>query len=363
MKTKKTDLILVVLFCAFLVGMMLLCILLPRKDFSELEKRNLAEVPRLDLGSLASGEWGADVENYLADHLPGRDFLVGLNAYFDLLTGRQAGKDIWVRGGRLQEAPVDAQSTAVDANMQIINNFAAAVGRNVDLMVIPSAGWAGGDPEYPDEAVLEKIADQAGEAVTVLDMQPVFAGKPELYYRTDHHWTSAGAYGAYVSYMEQTGKACRAEADFRKEVLTGCFRGSTYSRSALWLTPAEDLELWHGSGNLTVTNGETEGEHSGVFYRERLEEADKYTVFLDGNHSIVRIHNPEGEGKLLVVRDSYSNCLGCFLAESYEEVVLIDLRYYRQPVSQLLQEEEFENVLICYSIGNFLTDVNLIWLR
>jgi len=363
MKTKKTDLILVVLFCAFLVGMMLLSILLPKKDFSELEKRNLADAPKPDFGSIASGEWGADVENYLADHVPGRDFLVGLNAYFDLLTGRPAGKDIWVRDGRLPEAPVDAKSPAVDANMQIINNFAAAVGRNVDLMVIPSAGWAGEYPEYPDTEILERIADQAGESVKVLDMQPVFAGKPELYYRTDHHWTSAGAYGAYVSYMEQTGKTYRAEADFRKEILTGCFRGSTYSRSALWLTPAEDLELWHGSENLTVTNGETEGEHSGVFYRERLEEADKYTVFLDGNHSVVRIHNPEGEGKLLVVRDSYANCLGCFLAESYEEVVLIDLRYYRQPVSGLLQEEEFEDVLICYSIGNFLTDVNLIWLR
>ena len=141
------------------------------------------------------------------------------------------------------------------------------------------------------------------------------------------------------------------------------FQGSTYSRSALWLTQPETIELWHGSDQLTVTNGETEGTHQGIFYMERLEEADKYTVFLDGNHSIVRVHNPEKEGKLLVIRDSYSNCLGGFLAESYGEVVLVDLRYYRSPVSQLVLEEGFDNVLVCYCCSNFLTDTNLMLLR
>ena len=101
----------------------------------------------------------------------------------------------------------------------------------------------------------------------------------------------------------------------------------------------------------------------GVFYWERLEEADKYTVFLDGNHSLVRIHNPAAEGKLLVIRDSFSNCLGCFLAESYGEVVLVDLRYYKQPVSELADLEQFDSILVCYSIGNFLTDANILWLR
>jgi hypothetical protein len=162
--------------------------------------------------------------------------------------------------------------------------------------------------------------------------------------------------------MTYLGREYRSWEDFIIEVQEG-FQGSTYSRSALWLMEGEPLELWHGSEELTVTNGESETAHSGVFYRERLEEADKYTVFLDGNHSIVRIQNPEKQGKLLVIRDSFSNALGCFLAESYGEVVLVDLRYYKQPVSQLAAEEGFDNVLICYSIGNFMTDVNFSWLR
>ena len=103
--------------------------------------------------------------------------------------------------------------------------------------------------------------------------------------------------------------------------------------------------------------------HSGVIYPQRLEEGDKYTAFLDGNHSIVRITNPNKEGKILVIRDSYSNSLGCFLAESYGEVVMVDLRYYKHPISQLCTEENFDDILIAYCIGNFLTDTNLLWLK
>ena len=95
---------------------------------------------------------------------------------------------------------------------------------------------------------------------------------------------------------------------------------------------------------------------------ERLKELDKYTVYLGGNQPLVRIHNPEGEGRILVIRDSYANCLGTFLAQSYAEVVLVDLRYYKSPVSELAKEG-FDQVLVCYSLYNFLTDANFPWLK
>ena len=229
-------------------------------------------------------------------------------------------------------------------------------------MVVPSAGWAAGVEAYTDEDTLDAIYEAAGKNVTAVPVEEIFRGKPELYYNTDHHWTSQGAYYAYAACMEAVGRDYRVEDDFQVTV-AGDFQGSTYSRSALWLTPSETIELWKGSDRLTVTNAETEGVHEGIFYRKRLEEADKYTVFLDGNHSLVRVENPQKQGKLLVIRDSYSNCLGGFLAESYGEVVLVDLRYYRQAVSELVQQEHFDDILVCYSCANFLTDTNLMLLR
>lgn len=358
---KKHNLAAAILFCGFLVTMAA-GYLLPKKAFSEMEKRYLAEAPVFHWKNVFSGQWGREAEDYLTDHVPGRNLFVGINAYVELLAGRQQLKDVWVAEGKLLEAPVALDEKAIDRNMKAINSFAENLGQQVDLMVVPSAGWAAGVEGYTDGETLDAIYGGAGDDVTAIAVEDIFRGNPELYYNTDHHWTSQGAYLGYRAYMEAVGREYRAAEDFRITVAED-FQGSTYSRSALWLTSPETIELWQGSEKLTVTNGETEGAHEGIFYRERLEEADKYTVFLDGNHSIVRVHNPDRQGKLLVIRDSYSNCLGGFLAESYGEVVLIDLRYYRQAVSELARQEAFDNILVCYSCANFLTDTNLMLLR
>lgn len=362
MKNKKCDIVTVVLFCGFLLIMMLCYLFLPKETYSENEKRYLEEVPALSWDAVASGDWGTDAETYMADHIPGRDFFVGLNAYFELYTGRQASKDIVVLGDRLVEDPEEFNTAAIDKNMSFINAFAQTIGQDVDLMIVPSAGWAARLEDYADEAIIRYIYEAADSGLNPIDVLPVFDGNIDLYYKTDHHWNSEGAHAAYSAYMSAIGREYKLAEEFEIEVCEG-FQGSTYSRSALWLTPAESLELWHGSEDLTVTNGESDAIHDGVFYPERLAEADKYTVYLDGNHSIVRIQNPNAEGKILVIRDSYSNSLGCFLAESYGEVVLADLRYYRQAISEMVAQEGFDDILVCYSIGNFLTDTNIIWLR
>lgn len=371
---RKRDKWTCVLFCGFLGAVFLLFLLLPREDFSQKEKRYLAEAPEVEREAILSGRFGEELEDYVDDHMPGRDFFVGLNAYHELLTGRQISQKVYMAAGdRLVEPPAAWNPAAVEKNMAAINAFAETVGQRVDLMLVPSAGfiledsiWGLHNP-YEDDADIREIYSQAAENITCLDLTDQFqemAGKEKLYYRTDHHWTSLGAYKAYTFYMDQVGREALPPEAFAVETVPD-FHGSTYSRSGLWLTKGEPLELWDTGGRFTVTNEETGTPHEGLFYRERLEELDKYTVFLDGNHSLVRIENrqAQGKGKLLVIRDSFSNCLGTFLADSYETVVLADLRYYKQPLSELAAEENFTDILVCYSIGNFLSDPNLIWLR
>ena len=358
---KKHNLAAAILFCGFLITMAA-GYLLPKKSFSEMEKRYLAEVPVFNARNLFSGQWGREVEDYLTDHVPGRNLFVGINAYLERLAGRQHLKDVWIAEEKLVEAPVTLDEKAIARNMKAIHNLANNLDQKVHVMVVPSAGWAAGVEGYTDDAAITAIYDAAEENVRAVSVEDLFSGRPDLYYNTDHHWTSRGAYDAYADFMELLGREYRHAEDFQVTVAED-FQGSTYSRSALWMTPAESIELWQGSDCLTVTNGESEEVHSGIFYLERLEEADKYTVFLDGNHSVVRVMNPEKQGKLLVIRESYSNCLGGFLAESYGEVVLVDLRYYRQAVSELVNQEGFDDILVCYSCANFLTDTNLMLLR
>lgn len=371
---KKGDKWTCTLFCSFLGVMFLLFLLLPRDNFSQLEKRYLAEAPEANREKILSGRFGEELEDYVDDHMPGRDFFVGLNAYYELLTGRQISAKVCVAArGRLIEPPVSMNLAAVEKNMAAINAFADSIGQRVDMMLVPSAGFIlqdtilGLHDPYQDDAYIREIYAQAGENISCIDLTEQFREMPQreaLYYRTDHHWTSFGAYTAYASYMDFVGRDALSQEAFTVERVPN-FRGSTYSRSGLWLTKGEPLELWNAGDSFTVTNEDAGKPHEGLFYRERLEELDKYTVFLDGNHSLVRIENRKavGNGKLLVIRDSFSNCFGTFLANSYETVVLADLRYFKQPLSELVREEDFTDILVCYSIGNFLSDPNLVWLR
>ena len=364
-------------FCGFLIAMSALFFLLPKQEMSETEKRVLEKAPEFSWESLSSGQFGEDIESYMADHVPGRDFFVGVHSYTELLTGRQVTKDIYLaEGDRLVERPLvwdETSAQRVHTNMAAVNALAKNVDAPVELMIVPSAGWAvrdqivGISDEYIDPTLIGNIEALANSEVKVRDIVSVFDSYENpgaLYYRTDHHWTSLGAYTAYKSYMEQLGLPYTAREEFTVETVED-FKGTTHSRGALWLIPGEPLEMWTGKGNITVTFDKSAESYNKIFFKDRLQELDKYTVFLDGNHSLVRIDNPEkaGSGKLLVIRDSYANCLGTFLANSYESVVLVDLRYYKKPVSELLAAEEFTDVLVCYSIGNFLTDTNLIWLR
>ncbi|MBQ7037774.1 MAG: hypothetical protein IJN61_01485 [Clostridia bacterium] len=374
MKAKTEHWVTVVGFCAFLGVAAALYLFLPRSEYSEREKRYLAKSPTLTIDSLVSGEYGEDLETYMADHIPARDFFVGLNAYADLLSGRQVSKEIYVaEENRLVEAPVLWNEVQATKNIAAVDRLAKALDQKVDLMIVPSAGWAVEDQiigladPYTDKEQIERLYAMTNDRANTVDVLSAFAAESDrgvLYYKTDHHWTSFGAYKAYSAYMAAKDRAYPAAEEFAVTVADG-FQGSTYSRAALWLTPSEPLELWKRTSRLFVTNSKTNQPHEGVFYTERLNEADKYTVFLDGNQAIVRIENPEnvGKGSALVIRDSYANCLGPFLAESYETVVLVDPRYYKQPITELCDKEEFTDVLVCYSLGNFMTDNNLVWLK
>lgn len=373
MKGKLRDYILCLLFLLSVFAMAALFLLLPKEDFSQKEKRYLEKAPELSWESLSSGDFGEDAEKYMADHLPFRDFFVGLAANAQRLMGLQVTKDIYVGdSGRLYEAPYRENAAATESNMEAINAFAEKLGRKVDFMLVPSAGYmmqediSGLKDPYMDDELIAAAYGLAGEELRCIDLLEAFAGadRGRLYYRSDHHWTAYGAWLAYREYMASLGREGKAMEDYSLSYIPG-FYGSTYSRSCLWQTPPEDMEVWDDGGTYTVSFSDREGEFHSLFFPERLEEPDKYTYWLDGNHPLVRIENgdAEAEGSLLVLRDSYSNCLGCFLAGSYKTVVLADLRYYKEPLSELYEQEGFDQVLIAYSIGNFLTDRNFLWLE
>ena len=372
MRKKVRNIIITVLFCLAVFAVPALFLLQPKEEFSEREKRYLAQMPTLSAQSLASGEFTEELDGYVADHFPGRELFVGINAYFDLFAGRQASKEYSLAGdGRLLSRPMEREEEALNANIAFINDFARGIAQTethipVSLMLVPSSGAVLLDgPECPDGEIISDVYERAETAH--VDLLPAFradADPGRLYYRTDHHWTSEGAFLAACAYRQSLGLPCMDREAYTRQTYEP-FYGSAYAASGLWLTRPDSLELWY-SGSLLQTENETGQINDGVFYPGRLSEQDKYQVYLDGNHSLVRIENlsrqAEEERSILVIRDSFSNSLGCFLADLYDTVILVDLRYYKLPLTDLIFSEGIDEILIEYSVDNFLHDANLAFL-
>ena len=369
----------VLLFIGIIVVMQAAFWLLPRRPFSENEKRVLAEAPQINAAGIADGSVFRSIESYLSDHFPGRELWVGTNAYLVNVEGRGATEDI-VRGtdGWLFTAPVSDDRETLWDNMQAITTFAEKQSVPVTMMAVPSAGAVVSDKlpalhmPYPDADLLEEARRIAGNTLHWVDLYTDFcsAEQPErLYYRTDHHWTSEGAYRAYCLLMEELGQSSVPRDDFTVEQISG-FYGTSYSKSGLWLTEPDTLELWTGSDIQAVTtvydaNRADPVTREGMFFREYLEDADKYPVFLSGNHARVHIETNADSGKrLLVIKDSYAHALAPFLAEEYSTIDLIDLRYFKQQtISSWLEENPADEILLVYGLSSLAEDKNLQWLE
>ena len=369
----------VLLFIGIIVVMQAAFWLLPRRSFSENEKRVLSEAPQIDAAGIADGSVFRSIESYLSDHFPGRELWVGTNAYLVNVEGRGATEDI-VRGtdGWLFTAPVSDDRETLWDNMQAITTFAEKQSVPVSMMAVPSAGAVVSDKlpalhmPYPDADLLEEARRIAGNTLHWVDLYTDFcsAEQPErLYYRTDHHWTSEGAYRAYCLLMEELGQSSVPRDDFTVEQISG-FYGTSYSKSGLWLTEPDTLELWTGSDIQAVTtvydaNRADPVTREGMFFREYLEDADKYPVFLGGNLARVHIETNADSGKrLLVIKDSYAHALAPFLAEEYSTIDLIDLRYFKQQtISSWLEENPADEILLVYGLSSLAEDKNLQWLE
>lgn len=369
----------VLLFIGIIVVMQAAFWLLPRRLFSENEKRVLSEAPQIDAAGIADGRVFRSIESYLSDHFPGRELWVGANAYLENAEGRGATEDI-VRGTDdwLFTAPVSDDRDTLWDNMQAITTFAEKQSVPVTMMAVPSAGAVVSDKlpalhlPYPDADLLEEARRIAGNTLHWVDLYTDFcsAEQPErLYYRTDHHWTTEGAYRAYCLMMEELGQSSIPRDDFTVEQITD-FYGTSYSKSGLWLTEPDTLELWTDSDIQAVTtvydaNRADPVTREGMFFREYLEDADKYPVFLSGNHARVHIETNADSGKrLLVIKDSYAHALAPFLAEEYSTIDLIDLRYFKQQtISSWLEENPADEILLVYGLSSLAEDKNLQWLE
>ena len=364
-----------IIFVGFIVTMLVLFLVLPKKEYSSSEKRYLQQAPAFSFKSLMSGEFGDSFEKFLSDQTAGRNFWVGLSSYYNYAIGNNGSNGVYKSSDDYLVNDPEKMDGLL-RNVGFIEEFA---GNNSDVkttvLVAPSTGYICENilptlhMTYRDDEVFDQIKEALPSAdfVDVRDsFKSEYASGNQIYYKTDHHWTAYGAYTAYRELGSALGYTPHAEGDYEITAYPG-FYGTTYSSSGFWLTPSEGIEVWDNTANnvsVKITDGGEIIEQDDMFFYSHLDEDDKYPVYLDGNHPYTVIKNPSADSskKLMVIKDSFAHSLVPFLADHYSEIVMIDLRYYTDPVSDVIKSEKIDEVLVVYSIDNLATDTGIAWI-
>jgi hypothetical protein len=369
-----------VVFLIFIFGMGIWFIFAPKSDYSSNEKRYLQEFPEVSLDKVTSGEFGTDFESFFADQFPSRDMWVGFNAYYSLYTGNNGANGVYnCNNGYLINKPVSAENN-LDKNIDVICDFASKCTVPVSMMLVPSTGYVANDVlptihnSYNDDSYFDNISKKlANNKISFVDLRSAFKNEHssgnQLYYKTDHHWTTSGAYVGYMELCKQLGINAVEKKNFKIEQYDN-FYGTTFSTSGFWNTQPDKIEVWTNPNNtednisVKITEGLNTTEYNTMYFYDHLKNDDKYPVFVDGNHALTEITNTNATGgTILMIKDSFSHSIAPFLAENYSKVIMVDMRYYKDKMSTIIEKENPEQILFMYGIDNLATDGDIVWLE
>ncbi len=349
-------------------------ILLPDKKFSEKENRNLAQRPVFSFTALKSGEYTSDMNSYIADQFPLRNLWIKLRARCEMTLGHYFINGVY-RGDNdfLFEDITVQDSEGLAGRLAAINNFAETVNTVPSyMMVVPTSASVMRDclpdnaPIADQDAYLDGLYNGLSTKIHKIDVRETFKQKysegEQLYYRTDHHWTTDGAYEAFKYAAQELGYDAMA-AKFTEYPVTDKFNGTLESKSGFNVKD-DVINVFVPEGDSDVTylveNVSSSEKSASVFDPDKLETSDKYAVFFGGNYPLLHITTMAGTGKkLLVFKDSYANSFVPFLIPYYSEIFMVDPRYYTDDVYSLINENGIDQILFLYNANTFADDSSI----
>lgn len=354
---------------AWLIVVSLLNVFAEKPDVSWNENRALQEMPSTQPATLFSGNFDEQFEKWFSDHFVNRDKWIELNAIARKATGAIENNGVYfAQDGRLVQQFQTVNETTLQANIDTVNAFCTDHGVKANIFLVPTAAWGAanelpvGASDVDQKALLQEIKQKFPDQ-TFIDYTELASPSPNLYYRTDHHWNEKGAYQGYVAIASQVLN--KIPNSFIYTEVSDSFEGTMYSRSgAFWVSPDPIYEIDPDGSDLQVSVSYDDGDTvtDSLYSTDRLSTKDQYAYYVDGNHAYVDIKtNMNTNKKAVIVKDSYAHILMPFLATEYSEIQMVDLRYYRGNVSDLLDDQT--DLYFIYSLDNFCTDPNLAFLN
>lgn len=388
MNKKISAVITLVLLVGIILGLSAADVLVPDRLFSEYENRILASKPAFSLKALFNDSYTEDYETYVTDQFVLRDKWIFVKTVTDVVLGKKEINGVYLaKDGTLIEkhVPQDIEEEKVAKRLALLKGLtdwqADRGDGSLRIMLIPTADNVLTEklPDYaayyPQEDFLKRVREEIGDEYVINAADILQEHKEEyIYYGTDHHWTTLGAYYGYTAWAQNMEVT---PVSYNVEAVSEAFLGTLHSKTNLMVKP-DTIEAYvpevQGTEAQSAGVGEptdlqvyydfSEESRDSLYEEKHLATKNKYGYFLDDNHPFVRIETgtdtPEAKGKkLFVIKDSYANCFIPFLTEHYESIYVLDLRYYRAGLFPLLEEYDTNgdmDVLVLYNVIHFIEE-------
>ncbi|RGH63838.1 hypothetical protein DW815_12230 [Ruminococcus sp. AM33-14] len=362
-----------IIFILILFLFLIINIIVPNKEKSVQENRMLATKPKFRLSSLISGDYDEKFEAYMDDQFVGRDMWRKLKVTVDRICGSRLENGVYIgRNGQLLEQIEVADENHLAANIKAIKSFSESQKKiPVRMMLVPDAANvlnhslpALAKPEDQTQ-MFSMVRKDLGDSVEWIDVSTELnKHKTEkIYYKTDHHWTTLGAFYAFQATAPSLGIEGDLSGKYVSHAVSNSFNGMLASKSGVNLGEKEQIDIYVPTEEDTdlIIDYVDEGKRSTSLYdSSKLKEKDQYTVFLGGNSSLLDIRTVSTSTKrLLLVKDSFANSFIPFLTPYYREIVVVDPRYYSGTINDLMDSYRITEVLFLYSGNTFFKDNNI----
>lgn len=393
MKFKFTpDKLMITLFAAVLLAVPIVTAVTPKLERSDNENRMLQKAPTLvdekkwekaeDFkGYFEAVKWKyinnregkaykEDVEKYFCDHLVGRELWVKTCNRIQMMAGKQEINEVYTIDDQMIQSFKSYDETGLEKAVGAINLFAE---RHPDIqsyiMIAPTAQeiFSSKLPSYAGLISQKTFIDniyKSMEGVGTIDCLSTLVGHSDeyIYYRTDHHWTSLGAFYAYGAAAKSLGYSALGYGSFNIETASSDFRGTLFSKTLDDRITPDEMTYFHpSSGEPKVTMTSNTGTkiltYDSMYVREFLDQKDKYSSFTGSNVPIVDIKTGVENGKsLLVIKDSYAHSLVPFLANHYSRITMVDMRYISTDLNMVVKLADYDQALFMYNAITFAQD-------
>ncbi len=364
--------LLLISFTVFILGISLANLASKERTFSNMENRYLQTRPNFTFKKFIKGEFANKYEQFINDQFVFRDVWIDIKMLSEMLFLKLENNNVIIgKDNYMFDKLISVNEDRLNNNIETISRFIKNNElKNVVFTVIPNSyeilksklpfGLNNVNQSNYIAAIYKNLHAGKHSNLILVDSKKFLENKTEkIYYCTDHHWTTNGAYFFYKG-LADVLKYKPVERYLLKKHKVDDFYGTYYSRAKIAWKKPDKIIYYNPSLNYMEINN---NRYKNMYDVKKFTGRDKYAGFIYGNNGFTVIKSKYSKNKknsILIIKDSYANSFIPFLTYNYNNIYVVDGRYIKSSDAEMVMKNyNINDILIMYNFINFINDVNM----